>query len=374
MSCTIQVATSPTPVRKAWRSLTWLGVDHRRPRRRSTRPACSGAADRGPRSSRSTSRAARRSSSQPKSRAARRSRRSSSTRPSSIIRQRVDASGVAEAEINTAGHSNIVVAIPGEPDDADARPHRVVGEARVPRRCSSPARRRRDQSVDPTGDPDAAPTPTPTPTLESTPTRRARPTAATRPGSRPALQAEYDTFDCVDARRRRRERRARRRAARHLRRQPARVKYLLGPVEVERRRHRRRHATAWSPRRPGASTGQWAVNIDFNERGHRAVRRRSATRLVRPDGQTPRNQFAIVLDGTGHHRPDDERRDHRRQARRSPATSRRSRAKTLADQLKFGALPISFTVQSSDTISRDPRHRRSCRAASSPASSASSSS
>lgn len=34
-----------------------------------------------------------------------------------IIRQRVDASGVAEAEISTLGANNIVVAIPGETDD-----------------------------------------------------------------------------------------------------------------------------------------------------------------------------------------------------------------------------------------------------------------
>ena len=34
-----------------------------------------------------------------------------------IIRQRVDASGVSEAEINTQGNQNIVVSIPGEPDD-----------------------------------------------------------------------------------------------------------------------------------------------------------------------------------------------------------------------------------------------------------------
>ena len=34
-----------------------------------------------------------------------------------IIRQRVDAGGVSEAEINTQGGQNIVVSIPGTPDD-----------------------------------------------------------------------------------------------------------------------------------------------------------------------------------------------------------------------------------------------------------------
>lgn len=35
-----------------------------------------------------------------------------------IIRQRVDASGVAEAEISTLGSNNIVVAIPGDTDES----------------------------------------------------------------------------------------------------------------------------------------------------------------------------------------------------------------------------------------------------------------
>ncbi|MEY3845987.1 MAG: hypothetical protein RJA66_254, partial [Actinomycetota bacterium] len=34
-----------------------------------------------------------------------------------IIRQRVDASGVSEAQINTQGNNNIVVSIPGNPDE-----------------------------------------------------------------------------------------------------------------------------------------------------------------------------------------------------------------------------------------------------------------
>ncbi|MCU1402991.1 MAG: preprotein translocase subunit SecD, partial [Microbacteriaceae bacterium] len=36
----------------------------------------------------------------------------------SIIRQRVDASGATEAQVNTQGGQNIVVSIPGSPDQA----------------------------------------------------------------------------------------------------------------------------------------------------------------------------------------------------------------------------------------------------------------
>ena len=40
------------------------------------------------------------------------------TQAVSIIRQRVDAGGVAEAEVSTQGGSNIVVSIPGTTDEA----------------------------------------------------------------------------------------------------------------------------------------------------------------------------------------------------------------------------------------------------------------
>ena len=53
----------------------------------------------------------------------------------SIIRQRVDATGVAEAEVSTQG-DNIVVAIPGELDRADRGAHPGLGEARVPARAA----------------------------------------------------------------------------------------------------------------------------------------------------------------------------------------------------------------------------------------------
>ncbi len=39
----------------------------------------------------------------------------SSTRPSSIIRQRVDGTGVSEAEISTQSGRNVVVSLPGTP-------------------------------------------------------------------------------------------------------------------------------------------------------------------------------------------------------------------------------------------------------------------
>lgn len=70
----------------------------------------------------------------------------------------------------------------------------------------------------------------------------------------------------------------------------------------------------------------------------------------RIDGLTPRDQFAFVLDGNVISAP----RMNGQILDGKPSISgsfTQETATTLADQLKFGALPLSFTVQSSDTIS-----------------------
>ena len=47
----------------------------------------------------------------------------------SIIRQRIDASGISEAQISTEGSRNIVVSLPGKPDEATL--NRVKSSARL---------------------------------------------------------------------------------------------------------------------------------------------------------------------------------------------------------------------------------------------------
>ena len=74
------------------------------------------------------------------------------------------------------------------------------------------------------------------------------------------------------------------------------AKYILGPVEVERREHRRRHQRHGARPRPARRTGQWAVNIVFDDKGTEEFAE-VTTRLFGLQGQAPRDQFAFVLDG-----------------------------------------------------------------------------
>lgn len=260
----------------------------------------------------------------------------------SIIRQRVDASGVSEAEINTQGGQNVVVAIPGELDEQTRA--RIESSAKLELRPVLLADAATNQSIDPSESP--APTDGAEEELESTPT--AEPTDASDPAwITPALQDEFDTFDCAaidesganvapsdeplvtcDATRT--------------------IKYLLGPVEVG-GEDIVDATNGMVQTQTGATTGQWAVNIVFNERGAEEFAEVSQ-RLFALNGQTPRDQFAFVLDGAVLSAPQMNGviTDGRPQV---TGSFTQETSKALADQLKFGALPISFEVQSSDTIS-----------------------
>ncbi|MEI5582964.1 MULTISPECIES: protein translocase subunit SecD [unclassified Agromyces] len=260
----------------------------------------------------------------------------------SIIRQRVDASGVSEAEINTQGGQNVVVAIPGELDEQTRA--RIESSAKLELRPVLLADAATNQSIDPSASPE--PTDGAEEELESTPT--AEPTDASDPAwVTPALQDEFDTFDCAaidesganvapadeplvtcDATRT--------------------IKYLLGPVEVG-GEDIVDATNGMVQTQTGATTGQWAVNIVFNERGAEQFAEVSQ-RLFALNGQTPRDQFAFVLDGAVLSAPQMNGviTDGRPQV---TGSFTQESSKALADQLKFGALPISFEVQSSDTIS-----------------------
>ena len=111
----------------------------------------------------------------------------------SIIRQRVDASGVSEAEINTQGGQNIVVSIPGEVDEETR--NRIEASAKLEFRPVLVAAQPSAQSVGEDGT--ATPAPTPDPGLATTPS--VSPTDASDMNQiTPALQAEYDAFDCAN--------------------------------------------------------------------------------------------------------------------------------------------------------------------------------
>jgi preprotein translocase subunit SecD len=253
----------------------------------------------------------------------------------SIIRQRVDASGVSEAEISTQGANNIVVSIPGTPDAETL--NRIESSAKLEFR---PVLLADVASTTATSSPGA--TPTPDPSLSTTPT--ASPTnASDLAWVTPALQSEFDNFDCSQA---------------GTSSEPAPadqplvtcddngVKYLLGPVEIE-GADIADASSGVATTQNGSSTGQWVVDLTFNDKGTTEFAD-VTTRLFGLTGV--QNQFAIVLDGKVITAPTTGGAFTDGRAQISGSFTQES-AKTLADQLKFGALPIGFTVQSSDTIS-----------------------
>lgn len=270
----------------------------------------------------------------------------------SIIRQRIDASGVSEAEINTQGGSNVVVSIPGKADQSTI--DRIESSAKLEFRAVILTQAAAASDVG------ATPTPTPTDDAsESTdPTASPEPTPTVSPTSAsdlawitPELQKEFDNFNCADL------------LTSNTNVAPADkplitceingtpsdelpdYKYFLGPVEVsgERIKDATNSLVANSQ---GVSTNDWGVNIVFDSKGAEEFAK-VTTRLAALQGA--QNQFAIVLDGKVISAPRTLAviTDGKPQI---TGNFKQADSKTLADQLKFGALPIGFTVQSNETI------------------------
>lgn len=247
-----------------------------------------------------------------------------------IIRARIDATGVSESEINTQGN-NIVVSVPGQISDETRQ--RIEASAQLELRPVIYTDEATTATVAPTADPSTLPTPTAAPTDGSDPN-----------WVDAALKTEFDSFNCASISTRTEAAPAD---------QPLVTcdinnvgKYILGPVEVKGSDITNAYSGTGTTQN-GGSTGQWVVNLVFNEAGTSAFGKVSA-RLYGLDA--PRNQFAFVLDGVVISAPRMNGVITNGQPTISGSFTQES-AKTLADQLKYGALPLSFTVQSSDTIS-----------------------
>jgi preprotein translocase subunit SecD len=134
------------------------------------------------------------------------------------------------------------------------------------------------------------------------------------------------------------------------------AKYLLGPVQRDGSKASGRmldgstltDATAGLQQTStGANTSNWVVNMTFNSLGSRLFGQ-VTTSLV---AQTaPQNRFAIVLDGHVVSAPTINSAITNGQAQIEGSFTQ-DEAQTLADQLKYGALPLNFVVQSQDHIS-----------------------
>jgi preprotein translocase subunit SecD len=264
----------------------------------------------------------------------------------SIIRQRIDASGVSEAEITTQGNSNVVVSIPGTPDKATL--DRIQSSAKLEFRPVLATEAAATSAVGEEGaeTPAAEDPAAPSPSLESTPS--IEPTdASDQNWITPALADKYTNFECSEL------------DAEGANVAPAAeplvtcdadglYKFVLGPVEVE-------GATIDDAsaglvlNSQGASTGQWGVNIEFDRQGTQQFSD-VTTRLFGYGVGDVRNQFAIVLDGRVISAPSTNAAITDGKPQISGSFTQED-SQALADQLKFGALPIGFTVQSSEVIS-----------------------
>lgn len=252
----------------------------------------------------------------------------------SIIRARIDGSGVGEAQVTIQGNENIVVSIPGTPDANTLqliKASALLEFRPVITYAQSTPLAEGTEPVD----------------LESLSNELAsQPVNASDPAwITERLLAEFEQFDCTSQFR-----------------SPGQVddpglplvtcddfllyKYILGPVEVRGENISDAYAGTITTQ-TGANTNTWAVNLEFDAIGTDAFGFVTSRLFGLP---SPQNQFAITLDGLVITAPSTNAVITNGQAQITGNFTQES-ATTLADQLKYGALPIGFEVQSQENIS-----------------------
>ncbi|GHD12088.1 protein translocase subunit SecD [Zhihengliuella salsuginis] len=250
-----------------------------------------------------------------------------------IIRQRVDGSGVAEAEISTQSGSNVVVSMPGTPDsktreliqasaNMEFRPVIMAGSFGA---TPEDQRLSDDELPEPTAEPE---------------------NASDTNWITADLYREFEAYDCEAALEERSIESSDPDAPAIACDPSTMVKYILGPVEVD--GDHISDATHGPARNSqGFQTGGWAVQLSFDSVGSEEFSE-VTSRLVTMQGA--QNQFAIVLDGQIVSAPTANVPIADGNAEITGNFTELS-AQQLAEQLKYGALPISFDIQSEQQIS-----------------------
>lgn len=273
-----------------------------------------------------------------------------------IIRQRVDSSGVAEAEITSQGGTNIVVALPGNPDQATLDLVRESAQMQFrPVLYFGSGLGTDPIEVGDTGGPTAPPT--------TAPTDGGSAPAATNPSDfaqvTPELLAEFAALNCLDP--------ANLTGGGGAK-DPAKpvvacsddgtMKYILGPMEIA-GSDIASASSGLQVNSQGVQLNTWAVSIKFTGDGTKKFTE-VTTRLsklptyeawmaTQPPTQAP-GMFAMVLDNLVISAPGVEVVIPDGRAEITGNFTRES-ATTLANQLNFGALPLTFEVQSESQIS-----------------------
>ncbi|NYE94309.1 preprotein translocase subunit SecD [Psychromicrobium silvestre] len=255
----------------------------------------------------------------------------------SIIRQRVDGSGVSESQINTQSGNNVVVSMPGTP----------TSEQRdLIKASAAMSFRPVITSAAGTATPKAQLTPE-----AQIPKPTAAPTNASDPNNvTPDIYKLFESYSCVPPVSNPIENADPKKATVAC--EPGTgQKYILGPVEVL-GKDISSASYGLQQTAQGGSTNKWAVNLEFNGEGTTAFRN-VTTRLngyYLTNQSDPKAQFAIVLDGQVISAPSSQAviTDGKSQI---TGSFTEASAKSLSDKLKFGALPISFTIQSEQQVS-----------------------
>ncbi|WP_239069930.1 protein translocase subunit SecD [Cellulomonas chitinilytica] len=290
-----------------------------------------------------------------------------------VIRQRVDSSGVSEAEITSQGSDQIVVGLPGKPSEETLKLVRTSAQMEfrpvLATAVGTPTTDQASAAPTPTATAGAATEPTPAATEQAPAEDAATPApspSASAPASdtpakaapdnasdaayyvTPAVQEQFDKLDCTDA--------ANRTGGTPGDPDKAFVtcdpegvyKYILGPVEIE--GSEIASASSGLNTLPSGGVGnEWVVNLKLKSKGTEQFTK-VTTRL---QGLTdPQNRFAMVLDGLVISSPSLAPNViiSNGQAEISGSFTRESAA-TLANQLNFGALPVTFEPLSEEHIS-----------------------
>jgi len=249
-----------------------------------------------------------------------------------IIRQRVDSTGVSEASIKTQGNSNIIVEIPGTPDESTLK--LIRSSAKLEFRPVILASQSATAATSESGS-------TPAPVSPS-----AKPTDASDINwVTSEIQTAFDSLDCATTFR----------SAGQVDDPTLPLvtcdtngfeKFVLGPVEVEGANISDANAGTITTS-TGASTNTWAVNLEFDSTGTSQFA--AVTTRLFPQAE-PKNRFAVTLDGYVITAPTTNAVISNGQAQITGSFDRLS-SKALADSLKYGSLPIGFEVQSQENIS-----------------------
>lgn len=266
-----------------------------------------------------------------------------------IIRQRIDASGVAEAEISKQGGENIIVSLPGKPSrqtldlvrssaQLNFRPVLLAGN---PGLIEGNKNSNSKEQFNPDTNKDGV--------ISDKPVTPVKNNSDKAWITEKSLQS-FANLDCTNPKNRARN------SSGDDPKKPlvtcdvdGQAKYILGPVDVE-GTYISNASSGLRQTNTGQSTNEWVVNLEFNKKGADKFAKVSERLVAFRSSDPTRNRFAIVLDGKVVSAPGINSVIGNGRAEISGNFTNAS-ATALANELNFGSLPLNFKVQSEQQIS-----------------------